>query len=173
MTCSFFACQEKKKQTPAKPSDVKRTRRDRTEMENIIFKLFERQPNWALKALVQETDQPEVFFWDLLYFCKEMHMLWQTYFNYGFFVCCPLRAQAVTVYPQLCAAIPEGDTEWSLCVQQTRTEPGDAWAQAWIQEIHRRYWCCLKMQVHLSVVLWVRDTDNLLAWHAKTLALCW
>jgi transcription initiation factor TFIIF subunit beta len=31
-------------------------------MENIIFKLFERQPNWALKALVQETDQPEVFF---------------------------------------------------------------------------------------------------------------
>jgi hypothetical protein len=30
-------------------------------MENIIFKLFERQPNWALKALVQETDQPEVF----------------------------------------------------------------------------------------------------------------
>jgi hypothetical protein len=31
----------------------------------------------------------------------------------------------------------------------------------------------LKMQVHLSVVLWVRDTDNLLAWHAKTLALCW
>jgi len=56
-----FACQEKKKQAPAKPSDVKRTRRDRTEMENIIFKLFERQPNWALKALVQETDQPEVF----------------------------------------------------------------------------------------------------------------
>ncbi|OEL25401.1 hypothetical protein BAE44_0013582 [Dichanthelium oligosanthes] len=57
----FFVCQEKKKQTPTKPSDVKRTRRDRTEMENIIFKLFERQPNWALKALVQETDQPEVF----------------------------------------------------------------------------------------------------------------
>ena len=75
MTCTFFACQEKKKQTPAKPSDVKRTRRDRTEMENIIFKLFERQPNWALKALVQETDQPEVFFWALLYFSKEMHML--------------------------------------------------------------------------------------------------
>ncbi|KAL5203089.1 hypothetical protein ABZP36_014041 [Zizania latifolia] len=50
---------EKKKQTPTKPSDAKRIRRDRRELENIIFKLFERQPNWALKALVQETDQPE------------------------------------------------------------------------------------------------------------------
>lgn len=39
---------------------MKRTRRDRREMEDIIFKLFERQPNWALKQLVQETDQPEV-----------------------------------------------------------------------------------------------------------------
>jgi len=57
---------EKKKQTPAKPSDVKRTRRDRTEMENIIFKLFERQPNWALKALVHETDQPEQFLKEIL-----------------------------------------------------------------------------------------------------------
>jgi transcription initiation factor TFIIF subunit beta len=52
--------QEKRKPTPTKPSDVKRTRRDRRELENIIFKLFEKQPNWALKALVQETDQPEV-----------------------------------------------------------------------------------------------------------------
>lgn len=25
-----------------------------------MFKLFERQPNWALKQLVQETDQPAV-----------------------------------------------------------------------------------------------------------------
>jgi len=57
---------EKKKQTPAKPSDVKRTRRDRTEMENFIFKLFERQPNWALKVLVQETDQPEQFLKEIL-----------------------------------------------------------------------------------------------------------
>ena len=29
-------------------------------MEAILFKLFERQPNWSLKQLVQETDQPEV-----------------------------------------------------------------------------------------------------------------
>jgi len=57
---------EKKKQAPAKPSDAKRTRRDRTEMENVIFKLFERQPNWALKALVQETDQPEQFLKEIL-----------------------------------------------------------------------------------------------------------
>uniref|UniRef100_A0A0E0L4I2 TFIIF beta subunit HTH domain-containing protein n=1 Tax=Oryza punctata TaxID=4537 RepID=A0A0E0L4I2_ORYPU len=57
---------EKKKQTPTKPSDAKRIRRDRRELENIIFKLFERQPNWALKALVQETDQPEQFLKEIL-----------------------------------------------------------------------------------------------------------
>ncbi|RWW11246.1 hypothetical protein GW17_00025156 [Ensete ventricosum] len=55
-----FVHQDKKKLTPTKGSDAKRTRRDRRELENIIFKLFERQPNWALKQLVQETDQPEV-----------------------------------------------------------------------------------------------------------------
>lgn len=43
-----------------KASEFKRTRRDRGELENIMFKLFERQPNWALKQLVQETDQPAV-----------------------------------------------------------------------------------------------------------------
>lgn len=52
--------QDKRKATPAKASDTKRTRRDRRELENIIFKLFEKQPNWALKQLVIETDQPEV-----------------------------------------------------------------------------------------------------------------
>ncbi|XWS41409.1 hypothetical protein CRYUN_Cryun17cG0079600 [Craigia yunnanensis] len=51
---------DKKKTTPVKQSDVKRTRRDRGELEDIMFKLFERQPNWALKQLVQETDQPAV-----------------------------------------------------------------------------------------------------------------
>ncbi|XVF73842.1 hypothetical protein PTKIN_Ptkin13bG0014000 [Pterospermum kingtungense] len=49
-----------KKTTPVKQSDMKRTRRDRGELEDIMFKLFERQPNWALKQLVQETDQPAV-----------------------------------------------------------------------------------------------------------------
>lgn len=58
--------QDKKKATPAKGSEVKRTRRDRGELENIIFKLFERQPNWALKQLVQETDQPEQFVKEIL-----------------------------------------------------------------------------------------------------------
>lgn len=33
-----------------------------------MFKLFERQPNWALKQLVQETDQPAVCFFFLLCF---------------------------------------------------------------------------------------------------------
>ncbi|KAG8493680.1 hypothetical protein CXB51_011760 [Gossypium anomalum] len=49
---------DKKKTMPVKQSDVKRTRRDRGELEDIMFKLFERQPNWTLKQLVQETDQP-------------------------------------------------------------------------------------------------------------------
>ncbi|URD81575.1 Transcription initiation factor IIF [Musa troglodytarum] len=57
---------DKKKLTPTKGSDAKRTRRDRRELENIIFKLFERQPNWALKQLVQETDQPEQFLKEIL-----------------------------------------------------------------------------------------------------------
>ncbi|KAK1289101.1 hypothetical protein QJS10_CPB18g01833 [Acorus calamus] len=57
---------DKKKSTPSKGSDVKRTRRDRQELENIIFKLFERQPNWALKQLVLETDQPEQFLKEIL-----------------------------------------------------------------------------------------------------------
>lgn len=52
--------QDKKKTAPVKQSDMKRTRRDRGELEDIMFKLFERQPNWALKQLVQETDQPAV-----------------------------------------------------------------------------------------------------------------
>ncbi|KAF5467149.1 general transcription factor IIF subunit 2 [Juglans microcarpa x Juglans regia] len=55
-----------KKKMPAKGSDVKRTRRDRGEMEEIMFKLFERQPNWTLRQLIQETDQPEQFMKDIL-----------------------------------------------------------------------------------------------------------
>ncbi|KAI0500781.1 hypothetical protein KFK09_018998 [Dendrobium nobile] len=57
---------DKKKVAPVKGSEVKRTRRDRRELENIIFKLFERQPNWALKQLVLETDQPEQFLKEIL-----------------------------------------------------------------------------------------------------------
>ncbi|KAL0913887.1 hypothetical protein M5K25_017379 [Dendrobium thyrsiflorum] len=57
---------DKKKVAPVKGSEVKRTRRDRRELENIIFKLFERQPNWALKQLVIETDQPEQFLKEIL-----------------------------------------------------------------------------------------------------------
>lgn len=57
---------DKKKAPPVKGSDVKRTRRDRGELEDIMFKLFERQPNWALKQLVQETDQPAQFLKEIL-----------------------------------------------------------------------------------------------------------
>ncbi|RAL40273.1 hypothetical protein DM860_006343 [Cuscuta australis] len=55
-----------KKKASAKGSELKRTRRDRGEMEEIMFKLFERQPNWTLKQLIQETDQPEQFVKDML-----------------------------------------------------------------------------------------------------------
>ncbi|KAK9265756.1 hypothetical protein L1049_007432 [Liquidambar formosana] len=55
-----------KKKIPVKASEMKRTRRDRGEMEGIMFKLFERQPNWTLRQLIQETDQPEQFLKDLL-----------------------------------------------------------------------------------------------------------
>ncbi|XP_020231834.1 general transcription factor IIF subunit 2 isoform X1 [Cajanus cajan] len=57
---------QEKKKTPAKATDTKRTRRDRGEMEEIVFKLFERQPNWSLRNLIQETDQPEQFLKDIL-----------------------------------------------------------------------------------------------------------
>ncbi|KAL3840270.1 hypothetical protein ACJIZ3_024861 [Penstemon smallii] len=57
---------DKKKPVPVKGSDMKRTRRDRGELEDIMFKLFERQPNWALKQLVQETDQPAQFLKEIL-----------------------------------------------------------------------------------------------------------
>ncbi|XP_010253576.1 PREDICTED: general transcription factor IIF subunit 2 [Nelumbo nucifera] len=57
---------DKKKTVPVKGSDLKRSRRDRGEMEEIMFKLFERQPNWTLRQLIQETDQPEQFVKDIL-----------------------------------------------------------------------------------------------------------
>ncbi|KAK4436011.1 hypothetical protein Salat_0764800 [Sesamum alatum] len=50
----------------AKGSENKRTRRNPEEMEKIMFKLFEKQPNWTLKQLIQKTDQPEQFLKDML-----------------------------------------------------------------------------------------------------------
>ncbi|KAL5569273.1 hypothetical protein UlMin_025848 [Ulmus minor] len=58
--------QTDKKKTATKGSETKRTRRARGEMEEIMFKLFERQPNWTLRQLIQETNQPEQFLKDLL-----------------------------------------------------------------------------------------------------------
>ncbi|XP_074263624.1 uncharacterized protein LOC141586330 [Silene latifolia] len=57
---------DKKKTIPIKPVEMKRTRRDRGELEDIMFKLFEKKPNWALKQLVQETDQPAQFLKEIL-----------------------------------------------------------------------------------------------------------
>nr|XP_043613606.1 general transcription factor IIF subunit 2-like [Erigeron canadensis] len=58
--------QTERKKGLVKGSDTKRTRRDRGEMEEIMFKLFERQSNWTLKHLISETDQPEQFLKDIL-----------------------------------------------------------------------------------------------------------
>ncbi|XP_043709623.1 transcription initiation factor IIF subunit beta-like [Telopea speciosissima] len=57
---------DKQKTVSVKGSEMKRTRRDRGEMEDIMFKLFDRQPNWTLRQLIEETDQPEQFVKDLL-----------------------------------------------------------------------------------------------------------
>ncbi|XP_076888890.1 transcription initiation factor IIF subunit beta-like [Bidens hawaiensis] len=57
---------EKRKAAPVKGQEVKRTRRDRGELEDIMFKLFEREPNWTLKQLVIETDQPAQFLKEIL-----------------------------------------------------------------------------------------------------------
>ncbi|XP_021744363.1 general transcription factor IIF subunit 2-like [Chenopodium quinoa] len=57
---------QEKKKVVVKGSETKRIRRDRGEMEDIMFKLFEQQSNWTLKELVQKTDQPEQFMKDLL-----------------------------------------------------------------------------------------------------------
>uniref|UniRef100_A0A0A9GP17 ATP binding protein n=1 Tax=Arundo donax TaxID=35708 RepID=A0A0A9GP17_ARUDO len=51
--------ENKKPKLTAKPSDVKRTPMDSRELENIQYKLFDRQPNGPLKQLKQEPDQPE------------------------------------------------------------------------------------------------------------------
>ncbi|CAI9755800.1 unnamed protein product [Fraxinus pennsylvanica] len=55
-----------KRKMATKGSEMKRTRRDPEEMEKILFKLFERQPNWTLKQLILETDQPEQFLKNML-----------------------------------------------------------------------------------------------------------
>jgi hypothetical protein len=37
---------------------ARRTRMERPELEQLLFRLFERQPHWAFPALQRETDQP-------------------------------------------------------------------------------------------------------------------
>ena len=56
---SLLLYQEKKK-VANKTSEMKRTRRGRREMEEVMFNLFEGHSNWTLRLLIQETDQPEV-----------------------------------------------------------------------------------------------------------------
>ncbi|KAL2555514.1 Transcription initiation factor IIF [Forsythia ovata] len=51
---------------PEKELKMRRTRKDPEEMEQILLKLFERQPKWTLKQLILETDQPEQFLKEML-----------------------------------------------------------------------------------------------------------
>ncbi|XP_031741396.1 general transcription factor IIF subunit 2 isoform X2 [Cucumis sativus] len=60
-----FGAAEKKK-VVSKGSETKRLRKERGELEKIIFKLFERQPYWTSKQLIQETDQPEQYMKEIL-----------------------------------------------------------------------------------------------------------
>ncbi|CAL4973796.1 unnamed protein product [Urochloa decumbens] len=57
---------EKRKPPVTKIPETKRTRMDRGELETKLFKFFERQPNWSLKQLMQETNQPEQFLKEIL-----------------------------------------------------------------------------------------------------------
>ncbi|BBM98477.1 transcription initiation factor TFIIF subunit beta [Marchantia polymorpha subsp. ruderalis] len=66
MWSSTGAKDKKKPIPPPKQPEGKRIRRERNELEDIVFKLFERQPNWTLKQLVQETDQPVAFLKEVL-----------------------------------------------------------------------------------------------------------
>ncbi|XP_073387577.1 uncharacterized protein [Physcomitrium patens] len=67
---STFTGKDSKKKAPissaVKAPEGKRIRRDRVELEAIVFKLFEQRPNWALKHLVEETDQPVAFLKEIL-----------------------------------------------------------------------------------------------------------
>jgi len=66
---STFTSKDNKKKAPSstvKVPEGKRIRRERGELEEIVFKLFERRPNWALKQLVEETDQPVAFLKEVL-----------------------------------------------------------------------------------------------------------
>ncbi|XP_013451634.3 general transcription factor IIF subunit 2 [Medicago truncatula] len=55
-----------KKKPQGRGTDTKRTRGNRGEVEESLFKKFEKQSNWSLRNLVQETDQPEQFLKDIL-----------------------------------------------------------------------------------------------------------
>eukprot|EP00897_Mesotaenium_endlicherianum_P006329 jgi/Mesen1/5724/ME000289S04818 len=51
---------------PSRPSDAKRVRMSRDSLEALVFKLFESQPHWGLKQLIDATEQPQQFLKDIL-----------------------------------------------------------------------------------------------------------
>ena len=61
LSLCFFPLFKQKKAAAAKASDMKRTRIERSVLEDLLFKHFEEQSYWTLKQLVAKTEQPEVW----------------------------------------------------------------------------------------------------------------
>jgi len=47
-------------------SDLRRTRMEKSDLENLLFRLFERQPSWSFNQLQNETNQPTAFLKEVL-----------------------------------------------------------------------------------------------------------
>lgn len=59
---------DKRKQQAAapKPFENKRVRMERADLEPLLFRLFEEQPSWSLKHLVETTNQPNQYIKEVL-----------------------------------------------------------------------------------------------------------
>lgn len=47
-------------------SDLRRTRMEKSDLENLLFRLFERQPSWSFNQLQSETNQPTAYLKEVL-----------------------------------------------------------------------------------------------------------
>uniref|UniRef100_A0A061S5P8 Transcription initiation factor TFIIF subunit beta n=1 Tax=Tetraselmis sp. GSL018 TaxID=582737 RepID=A0A061S5P8_9CHLO len=50
----------------SRPSETKRVRMEKDELEKLLFSLFEKRPNWSLSDLVEATDQPQAWLKEIL-----------------------------------------------------------------------------------------------------------
>ncbi|OVA18119.1 Transcription initiation factor IIF [Macleaya cordata] len=56
----------RKQQAGSDGGGMRKIRMERGELEVILFKLFETQPNWSIRQLILETHQPEQFVRDIV-----------------------------------------------------------------------------------------------------------